>query len=183
MSEGVVSNNACLTAFFQFICLPIFTSLRKKCPNIEFFLSVFSRIQSKYGKIRNRKNSVFRLFLRSAHHDLNISPLVYSNLNSLQCYSMEPKTSVKMAKIRWNTHFKQCKNVKSKIFPLLLSYTSIKVGLQCHSRPSPPPSHLEVSRAPLACFQRTLYSVENNQFYYFFLFRKLLWCGILRNFR
>ena len=43
-----------------------------------------------------------------------------------------------MAKIRWNTHFKQCKNVKSKIFPLLLSYTSIKVGLQCHSRPTPP---------------------------------------------
>ena len=30
-------------------------SLRAKCPNMEFFWSIFSRIQSKCGKIRTRK--------------------------------------------------------------------------------------------------------------------------------
>ena len=60
--------------------------LRKKCPNTEFFLvriytGVFGqnteiyfvnlRIQSKYGKIRTRKNSVFEHFSRSVLHCSN----------------------------------------------------------------------------------------------------------------
>ena len=40
-------------------------TLHEKCPNTEVFLSVFSRRQFKYGKIRTRKNSVFGHFLRS----------------------------------------------------------------------------------------------------------------------
>ena len=36
-------------------------TLREKCPNTDFFLV---RFQSKYGKIRTRKNSVFGHFLR-----------------------------------------------------------------------------------------------------------------------
>ena len=39
-------------------------SLLEKYPNTEFFWSVFSRIQSKYGKIRTRKNSLFWHFSR-----------------------------------------------------------------------------------------------------------------------
>ena len=39
------------------------TTLHEKCPNTEFFLV---RIQSECGEIRARKNSVFRLFSRSA---------------------------------------------------------------------------------------------------------------------
>ena len=57
------------------------TSLREKCPNTEFFWSVFPCIRTKYGdlqskspysvriltrKIRTRKNSVFGHFSRSA---------------------------------------------------------------------------------------------------------------------
>ena len=37
-------------------------SLREKCPNTELFWSVFSRIQSKYEKIRTRKTPYLDLF-------------------------------------------------------------------------------------------------------------------------
>ena len=39
------------------------SSLREKCPNAEFFWSVFSRIQSKYGKIQTRKTT----YLNTSH--------------------------------------------------------------------------------------------------------------------
>ena len=32
-------------------------ALRKKCPNSDFFWSIFSGIWTEYGKIQNRKNS------------------------------------------------------------------------------------------------------------------------------
>ena len=35
-------------------------TLREKCPNSEFFWSVFSRIRTKYGKIRTRKTLKIR---------------------------------------------------------------------------------------------------------------------------
>ena len=41
-------------------------SLREKCPNTEFFWSVFSYNRSEYRKIRTRKNFVFGHFSRSA---------------------------------------------------------------------------------------------------------------------
>ena len=40
-------------------------TLCKRCPNTEFFLIRISHIQSKYGKIRTRKNSIFGHFLHS----------------------------------------------------------------------------------------------------------------------
>ena len=49
----------------EFITLIVFEKwsfqlpLREKCPNPSFFWPVFSCIQSKYRKIRTRKNSVF----------------------------------------------------------------------------------------------------------------------------
>ena len=44
-------------------------TLRKKCPNTEFFLV---HIQSEYGKILTRKNSVFGHFSHSAN-----SPFIF----------------------------------------------------------------------------------------------------------
>ena len=44
---------------FVFFFLP---SLRKKCPNTEFFSSVFSSIWTEYGKIRTRKTPYFDAF-------------------------------------------------------------------------------------------------------------------------
>ena len=43
----------------------LWQSLCKKCPNKEFFWSMFSRIQFECGKIPIRKNSVFGHFSRS----------------------------------------------------------------------------------------------------------------------
>ena len=40
-------------------------TLREKCPNTEFFLSVLSCIGTESRKIRTRKNSVFGHFSRS----------------------------------------------------------------------------------------------------------------------
>ena len=40
-------------------------TLREKCPNTEFFWSVFSRIRTECRKIRTRKNPVFGYFQRS----------------------------------------------------------------------------------------------------------------------
>ena len=40
-------------------------SLCEKFPNMEFFLSIFSRIRTDHGKIQTRKNSVFGHFSRS----------------------------------------------------------------------------------------------------------------------
>ena len=40
-------------------------TLRKRCPNTEFSLIRISHIQSKYGKIRARRNSIFGHFLHS----------------------------------------------------------------------------------------------------------------------
>ena len=45
-------------------------SLCKTSSNTEFFFPVFARIQSKCGKIRIRKNSVFELFSRSDSEDV-----------------------------------------------------------------------------------------------------------------
>ena len=38
------------------------TAMGEKCPNTEFFWSVFSRIYTENGKIRIRKNPVFGQF-------------------------------------------------------------------------------------------------------------------------
>ena len=43
----------------------VHVKLREKCPNMEFFWSVFSCIQPEYSKISTRKNSVFGHFSRS----------------------------------------------------------------------------------------------------------------------
>ena len=43
-------------------------SLREEFLNMEFFLVRIFHIQSKYGKIRPRKNSLFRLFSRKVSH-------------------------------------------------------------------------------------------------------------------
>ena len=41
-------------------------TLCEKCPNTKFFFwSLFSRMQSEYGKLRTRKNSIFGHFSRS----------------------------------------------------------------------------------------------------------------------
>ena len=40
-----------------------FQLLREECPNTEFFWSVFSRIQTEYGKIRTGKNPYLDIFL------------------------------------------------------------------------------------------------------------------------
>ena len=42
-------------------------TLREKCPNTEFFWSVFSCIQSEYSKIRTGKEYVFGRFSRSTN--------------------------------------------------------------------------------------------------------------------
>ena len=45
--------------------------LRKKCPNMQFFLVrifLYSDIQSEYRKIRTRRNSVFGHFSRGAYN-------------------------------------------------------------------------------------------------------------------
>ena len=42
-------------------------TLCEKCPSKEFFLAVFFRIQTEYGKIRTRKGSVFGHFSRSVN--------------------------------------------------------------------------------------------------------------------
>lgn len=47
---------------FVWICDNV--TLRENCPNLSFFLSVFSFIWTKYRKIRTRSNFVFRHFLR-----------------------------------------------------------------------------------------------------------------------
>ena len=61
--------------------------LREKRPNTELFWSVFSHIQSEYGKIRTRKNSVF------GHFSQSDSCLETSNNNTIRCLKeglMEP---------------------------------------------------------------------------------------------
>ena len=50
----------------------VLKSLRKKCPNTEFFVV---RIQSECGKIRTRKKSIFAHFSRSA----NVFPGIISS--------------------------------------------------------------------------------------------------------
>ena len=40
-------------------------ALREKCPNMEFFWSIFSCIRTEYKKRRTRKNSVFGHFSRN----------------------------------------------------------------------------------------------------------------------
>ena len=72
--------------------------LRKNCPNTEYFWSVFSRIrteygncivnlliQSEYGKIQTRKNSVFGRFSHGAHKNENTitSPINLSIIKKL----------------------------------------------------------------------------------------------------
>ena len=57
---------SCYQMVKLWLWLEIFT-LREKNPNTEFFWSVFSRIQSKCGKIRTRKSSVFGHFSRSGN--------------------------------------------------------------------------------------------------------------------
>ena len=49
--------------------------LGEKCPNTEFFWSIFSLIWTEYGKIRTRKNSVFGLSSRSV-----IDVAIYSDV-------------------------------------------------------------------------------------------------------
>ena len=64
--------------------------LREKCPNTEFFWSVFSRIHSRYGKIRTRKTpclDTFHAVLVSILSDENI-PL-YRKSEPLQAGSKE----------------------------------------------------------------------------------------------
>ena len=56
MDDVFVSNG---NSFYQHC------ALHKKCPDTEFFLSVFSCIQSEYRKIRTKKNSVFGHFSHS----------------------------------------------------------------------------------------------------------------------
>ena len=51
------------TIKLMYIFLPF--TLREKCPNTEFFWSLFARIRTEYGKIWTRKNSVFGHSLRS----------------------------------------------------------------------------------------------------------------------
>ena len=54
------------------------SSLREKCPNAEFFWSVFSCIRTEYRKIPTRKNSVFGHFSRSAYFDYILSHVDFS---------------------------------------------------------------------------------------------------------
>ena len=58
--------------FFNLSVLSIFIrlqltkhALREKCPNTEFFCSVFSCVRTEYRKIRTRTNSIFGHFSRS----------------------------------------------------------------------------------------------------------------------
>ena len=60
--------NKCLTGVSSAM------SLCEKCPNADFFWSLFSCIMSKYGKIRTRKNSVFEEFSHSMH--LNVCAIL-----------------------------------------------------------------------------------------------------------
>ena len=55
-----------LTIYTPLEVLPF--SLREEFLNMEFFLVRIFHIQSKYGKIRPRKNSLFRLFSRKVSH-------------------------------------------------------------------------------------------------------------------
>ena len=77
---------------------------------------------------------------------------------------------LKWQKTGWNTHFRQCKNVKIKLSPGLRQWTSFKVGLQC---PSIPPPARKARELRLLAFNVHLYSDENSRFDYFFLFRPL----------
>ena len=54
----------------------LFVALREKCPNTEFFWSSFSRIQSEYGKIQTRKNSVSNTFYSVAHLVITLSTTI-----------------------------------------------------------------------------------------------------------
>ena len=80
--------------------------LRKKCPNTEYFYSVFSHIrteygnyivnlliQSEYGKIQTRKNSVFGRFSHGAHKNENTiaSPINLSIIKKLIEYFFKEK--------------------------------------------------------------------------------------------
>ena len=74
-------------------------ALRETCPNTEFFLvrifpcldwiRRFLLIQSKYGKIRTRKNSVFRYFLRSGDicNYISLKRFLYNQNNLLSMHS------------------------------------------------------------------------------------------------
>ena len=75
---------ACQTCFLTFSKTNNTLDCVKSVQIRSFFCSVFSRIQSKYGKIRTRKNSVFGHFLRSvglADIHINIIVIVSCYLN------------------------------------------------------------------------------------------------------
>ena len=60
-------------------------ALREKCPNTEFFWSVFSCIQSEYRKIQTRKNFVFGYFSRSeAKGRMLIGSSIYTKKDRFQ---------------------------------------------------------------------------------------------------
>ena len=65
-------------------------SLREKCPYLEFFWSVFSRIQCECGKIRTRKTPNTDSFYagNGSHYDLRTVFLAkcYSDLNIKRKY-------------------------------------------------------------------------------------------------
>ena len=78
---------ACQTCFLTFSKTNNTLDCVKSVQIRSFFCSVFSRIQSKYGKIRTRKNSVFGHFLRSAgladiHISINVIVSCYLNVSS-----------------------------------------------------------------------------------------------------
>ena len=72
LQENMHAENSILYSLTISQCKGICIILRKKCPNMEFFLvrifftySVSLRMQSECGKIRTRKNSVFWHFSHS----------------------------------------------------------------------------------------------------------------------
>ena len=85
-------------------------TLREKCPNSEFFWSVFSRIRTKYGKIRTRKTLKIRTLVTQWEFGILDIELAFTLKQKYPKPSLKLKTYKHTYKRLTHTH-KMQKNV------------------------------------------------------------------------
>ena len=144
--------------FIQWSYQLLFTQ-REKCPITELFWSVFSRIQSKYGKIRTRKPRICTIFKQCQSLLILYTVLKSFNVSSACLLEIEQAQSNLSA---WLVSMKTC----AKGISIWLLYVQIKVHKenirtkretsQAHSEPFQT-SKTKLFAKILDVFQKLLY--------------------------